>query len=261
MNLDGAVTIVTGSATGLGAAIAKQLAKKGCNVVINYTRSQKEAEETVRECEVLGVEALLCQGDVSKDEDCRSIVQQTIDKWGKVDALVNNAGTTKFAAAHDLEALSAEDFQQIYGVNVIGPYQMIRAVTPHMKEAGEGAIVNISSIAGVTGLGSSVAYSASKGALNTMTITLARALGPEIRINAICPGLIQSRWLQGGLGEERYQATIKNIEASTPLQAASTPDDIAESAVWMIEGARHVTGETLLVDAGLHLGFAPLVAR
>ena len=261
MDLTGATIIVTGSATGLGAAVAEGLAKKGANVVINYTRSESEAQKTAKACQNLGAETLLCQADVSNDEDCRRMAEQAFEKWGRIDGLVNNAGISKFAAHHNLEALAAEDFQRIYAVNVIGAYQMIRAVEPHMKAAGQGAVVNVSSIAGVTGIGSSVAYAASKGALNTLTLSLARALGPEIRINAVCPGLIQSRWLRQGLGEARYEAVVKNTEENTPLKAASTPEDIAEVVIWFLEGARHVTGETLLVDAGKHLDFAPLVAR
>ncbi|MCW8969924.1 MAG: SDR family oxidoreductase, partial [Rhodospirillales bacterium] len=152
-------------------------------------------------------------------------------------------------------ALSGEDFLDIYAVNVVGAYQMIRACAPYMRKQGMGAVVNVSSITGIAGNGSSVAYAASKGALNTMTLSLARALGPEIRMNAVCPGLIQSRWLKNGLGEEKYAAAVRRIEETTPLRKASTPEDIAEVVLWLVEGAAHVTGETILVDAGLHLGF------
>lgn len=261
VDIQGGVAIVTGSATGLGAAAAKLLATKGCHAVINYTKSESEAEETAAACEALGVETLLCRADVSSDADCRRMVQETMERWGRVDALINNAGTTVFAAAADLDGLSAEDFQHVYSVNVVGPFQMTRAVVPHMQAAGHGAIVNVSSVAGVMGIGSSIAYVASKGALNSMTLSLARALGPEIRVNAICPGFIQGRWLRGGLGEEQYDAVKAHVESTTPLRKAATPEEIAEAAVWFIDGAGLVTGETLMVDAGLHLGFAPLVAR
>lgn len=255
MNLKGSAAIVTGSATGLGAAVAKGLAAKSCNVVINYTKSETEAQETAAQCEALGVKTLLCQADVGDDDACRRMAAAAIDAWGRIDVLVNNAGITRFADAANLDALNADDFLDIYRVNVVGAYQMIRACAPHMKAQGAGAVVNVSSIAGVAGIGSSVAYAASKGALNTMTKSLARALGPEIRVNAVCPGLIQSRWLKNGLGDEKYAATVKRIETSTPLQKASTPEDIADAVLWLIEGAAHVTGEAILVDAGLHLGF------
>ena len=169
MDMKNQVAIVTGSATGLGAAVALRLADNGARVVINYTKSLKEAEETLGQAKAKGVEALLAQGDVSNDEDCRRIVKQTVDKWGRVDMLVNNAGTTKFADHADLNALNADDFLNIYKTNVVGAFQMIRAAEPYLKASGFGRVVNISSIAGVLGVGSSVAYAASKGALTTMT--------------------------------------------------------------------------------------------
>lgn len=255
------VAVVTGSATGVGAEVALQLARKGIFVVINYTKSESEARETAAACEAEGVETLLCQADVSDDKDCRRMVSATVERWGRIDILVNNAGTSKFVAHHDLEGLSADDFHRIYGVNVIGPYQMVRAVTATMKEQGKGSIVNVSSIAGITGLGSSIAYAASKGALNTMTLSLARALGPEIRVNCVCPGFIQTRWLKGGLGDDRYDALRKNIEKTTVLRAASTPVEVAQPIVWLAEGGDHVTGEIITVDAGMHLGPANPTSR
>nr|WP_225734684.1 MULTISPECIES: SDR family oxidoreductase [Tepidiforma] len=261
MDIRGGVVIVTGSATGVGAACAKLLASKGCNVVINYTKSEADARETQAACEALGVETLLVQADVANDADCRRMAQAAIDRWGRIDGLINNAGTTKFVNHTDLEGLTAEDFQRIYAVNVIGAYQMTRAVAPQMKAQGRGAIVNVSSIAGVMGIGSSIAYAASKGALNTMTLSLARALGPEIRVNAICPGFIQGRWLRSGLGDAAYEAALAQQERTTPLRRAGTPEEMAQAAVWFIEGADLVTGELLIVDAGAHLGAAPLIAR
>jgi 3-oxoacyl-[acyl-carrier protein] reductase len=261
MDIRGGVTIVTGSATGVGAAAARLLASKGCNVVINYTKSEAEAKDTQAACEALGAQTLLCQADVSKDDDCRRMVAAAMDKWGRIDGLINNAGTTKFVNPANLDGLDADDFLNIYRVNVVGPFQMTRAVTPHMKAAGRGAIVNVSSVAGVMGVGSSVAYTASKGALNTMTLSLARVLGPEIRVNTICPGFIQGRWLRGGMGDAAYEAAVAAQERTTPLHHAGTPEDMAEAAVWFIEGASNVTGEILLVDAGAHLAGAPLIAR
>ncbi|MGE3076327.1 MAG: SDR family NAD(P)-dependent oxidoreductase [Dehalococcoidia bacterium] len=261
MDIKGGAVIVTGSATGVGAAAAKLLASKGCNVVINYTKSEAEARETQAECEALGVETLLCQADVSQDADCRRMANETIAKWGRIDGLINNAGTTHFMNHANLEGLSADDFLRIYGVNVIGPYQMTRAVAEQMKKQGNGSIVNVSSVAGVMGVGSSIAYTASKGALNTMTLSLARALGPEIRVNTICPGFIQGRWLRGGMGDAAYEAAVARQEQTTPLRKAGTPEDMAQAAVWFIEGADLITGEILMVDAGSHLSGAPLIAR
>lgn len=261
-SMDGKVSIVTGSATGLGAAVALKLAERGSNVVINYTKSETEAKETQGRCEKLGVETLLAQGDVSKDEDCRRIVAETIAKWGRIDVLVNNAGGTKFADHAKLEALNEEDFLWIYKVNVVGAYMMIRAAEPHMKEIGKGKVVNISSIAGVTGVGSSIAYAASKGALNTMTLSLARSLAPEIRVNAVCPGFIGTRWFSERFGQETFDRIVKQQEETMPLRRAGMAEDIATSVVFFCdEGGEHITGETLITDAGMHLGFAPLAAR
>ncbi len=253
MRVEGGVFIVTGSATGLGASVAKRLAGKGGRVVINYTRSELEAKETAAACTELGGEALICQADVSVDGDCRKMAAETLAQWGRIDGLVNNAARSKIVAHADLEGLTAEDFEQIFAVNVIGAYQMVRAVTPAMKEQGQGAIVNISSGSGFSGSGSSIAYAASKGALNTMTLSLARALAPEIRVNAVCPGVMQTRWWRQGLGEENYNAFIERYSQSTPLKAAGHPDIVAEPVVWLLEGAEHVTGETIMVDAGSHL--------
>ncbi|MBI1180912.1 MAG: glucose 1-dehydrogenase [Alphaproteobacteria bacterium] len=261
MDAKGKVAIVTGSATGVGAEVARQLAERGCKVVINYTRSEAEARDTQQACEAAGAETLLVQADVSNDDDCRRMARAALDEWGRIDILVNNAGTSKFVAHDDLEGLTAEDFQRIYAVNVIGPYQMIRAVAPAMKAQGEGAVVNVSSLAGVRGVGSSVAYAASKGALNNMTMALARALGPEIRVNTVCPGFIQTRWLRQGLGEERFESLKQGVIKSTPLHAASTPVEVAEPILYFALSARHTTGETLLVDAGTHLGAAMRVSR
>ncbi|MEO8558873.1 MAG: SDR family oxidoreductase [Rhodospirillales bacterium] len=261
MAKDKKVAIVTGSATGLGAAAAKMLAEQGWAVVINYTKSKAEAEETEAACRELGGETLLVQANVADDADCRKMVQATIDKWGRVDGLINNAGISKFNTHANLDGVDREDFLRIYSVNVIGAYQMTRAVTPHMKKQGKGSVVNISSVAGVTGIGSSIPYAASKGALNTMTLSLARALGPEIRVNAVCPGFIQSRWLRSGLGDAVYENVKKMQEETTPLKHAGTPEDMAEVAVWFITGASNVTGEILISDAGMHLGGSPLKAR
>ena len=262
MPLKNKVSIITGSATGLGAAVALQLAERGSHVVINYTKSEAEAKETLAACTAKGVEGILAQGDVNEDADCRRIVELAAEKWGRVDVLVNNAGNTKFADHADLDKLNAEDFLWIYKLNVVGPYQMIRACAPHMKKAGKGSVVNISSIAGVTGIGSSVAYAASKGALNTMTLSLARSLAPTIRVNAVCPGFIGTRWFSDRFGQQTFEGIKRQQEESTPLQRAGTPEDIAAAVVFFCgEGSDHITGETLITDAGMHLGFAPLKAR
>src|SRR5213076_517152 len=175
------------------------------------------ARETLEACKAAGGEAILVQADVARDAECRALARSALDQWGRIDGLINNAGITKFAAPQDLEALSAEDFQQIYAVNVVGPYQMIRACVPAMKQQGKGAIVNISSISGVMGIGSSTAYVASKGALNAMTLALARSLAPEIRVNAVCPGLIETRWHLSRFSKDDYAKFKSGYEKTVPL--------------------------------------------
>lgn len=254
MKLASAVCIVTGSATGTGAACAVQLARKGCRVVVNFTKSKSEAAATVEQCRAAGAEAIAMRADVAADADCRALAQAALDKWGRIDGLINNAGITKFAPAADLDAVDAGDFQRIYAVNVVGPYQMIRACAPAMKQQQAGAIVNVSSISGVMGIGSSTAYVASKGALNAMTLALARSLAPQIRVNAVCPGLIETRWHLSRFSPEDYAKFKAGYEKSVPLAKAASPEDIAEVAVWLMEGAAQITGEIIMVDGGLHLG-------
>ncbi|WP_304166192.1 SDR family NAD(P)-dependent oxidoreductase [Phenylobacterium aquaticum] len=263
-DFDGFVVLVTGASTGLGRAMAVEVADRGAEaVIINYARSAEEAQETARLVEAKGAKAVLVQGDVALDADCRRIAAAA-EPFGRIDALFNNAGITKFAPNHgDMDAISAEDFQNLYAVNVIGAFQMIRAARS-LLEAGPrpGAVVNTSSIAGVMGIGSSVPYAASKGALTTMTLSLARGLAPKIRVNAVCPGFIDTPWFGKGMPQERVDRMREATAASTPLKAASTAEDVAASAVFLASPtSRHITGETLLVDAGTHLGYAPLGMR
>ena len=261
-NLKGKVAIVTGSSSGVGAATALQLAGLGCHVVVNYHSNSAGAERVVEQCQALDVQALAVGGDVAKDEVCKALAQAAIDKWGRIDVLVNNAGTTKFVDHRDLDGLDAEDFQRIYGVNVIGCYQMTRAVTVAMEANEEGgAVVNVASTAAVTGIGSSVAYAASKGAMVTMTLSLARALGPKLRINAVCPGFIEGEWLREGLGEEKYEALMHANRSGAPLGVTATPETVADAIVHFVTGPQVVTGETLIVDGGRHLMTTPLARR
>ena len=248
------VAIVTGSATGVGAATALLLARRGYNVVINYSKSEVEARASQAACQDAGADTLLVRGDVAEDADCRALVQATVDRWGRVDALVNNAGVTSFAGAANWDALDAQTFQRILGVNTVGAFQMVRACVPHLTASGEGSIVNVSSIAGALGIGSSVPYIASKGAINAMTLHLARTLAPAIRVNAVCPGLITSRWFKEGIGQEGFEKVKAMYEQTTPLGRACTPEDVAEAVVWLVHGARTVTGELVLLDSGMHLG-------
>jgi NAD(P)-dependent dehydrogenase (short-subunit alcohol dehydrogenase family) len=261
---DGKVVLVTGGGTGLGAAVAIGAARRGARAaILNYSRSAKEAEETAAAVKAAGAEAVTVQGDVAKDEDCRRIAAAA-ERFGRIDALVNSAGITKHVPRHgELDKLSAEDFQRLFAVNTIGPFQMVRACRPLLENAtAQASVLMVSSIAGVRGIGSSVAYAASKGALNTMTLSLARALAPKIRVNAICPGFIDTRWFSSAYDAATAQKIRDNVAATTPLQVVSTAEDIADAALFLISDAsRRITGEIMLTDAGQHLGALPLRGR
>lgn len=256
--MSGKVAIVTGSASGVGAATAKALAARGWDLLINYSKSEAEAKQTLEACRQAGADALLVRGDVADDADCRAMASAALERWGRVDALVNNAGVSSFDGAENWDAIDAATFQRIVGVNALGAFQMIRACAPHLRAA-RGSIVNVSSIAGALGIGSSVAYIASKGALNSMTLYFARALAPEVRVNAVCPGLITTRWFVDGIGLEGYERIKAGYERMAPLQRACAPEDVAEAVLWLACGARNMTGELLLLDGGLHLGAGPPV--
>ena len=258
MSKDGFFAIVTGSASGLGAATAAILAKGGGRIVVNYSSSAKEAEQTADLCRKAGAEVVVVQGDVSRDEDCKKIVAAAAS-WGRLDALVNNAGTTKHVAHENLDGLSAEDFQRLYGVNTIGPFQMVRAARA-LLEAGAkasgntAAVVNISSVAGIHGTGSSIAYAASKGALNTMTLSLGRALAPLIRVNTVCPGYIDTPWFTKGRGVEGAAKVRDSVVAKVPLKRASTAEDVAQLVCFLATPvSSNMTGEVVRMDAGGHL--------
>jgi len=249
----GLIVVITGASSGLGRAIALGAAQQGARaVIINYASNASEADETARLVREAGAEPVLVQGDVRLDEDCRKVAAAALP-YGRIDALFNNAGRTRLVGYENLDGLEAEDFLDIYHVNVVGPFQMVRAARALLEASDAAAVVNTSSIAGVTGGGSSIAYSASKGALNTMTKSLAKTLAPKIRVNAICPGFIDSPWFDK-LGANT-DTLREHIRSTTPLRVASTPEDIADSALFFgSRASRHVTGETLLIDAGLHLG-------
>jgi 3-oxoacyl-[acyl-carrier protein] reductase len=251
MDISGQVAIVTGSSAGTGAATALKLAGRGAHVVVNYAKRKDAAEDVAQACIRAGGEAIVVSADVSEDADCQRMAGEAISKWGRIDMLVNNAARTKFVEHENLDGLQKQDFFDIYALNLVGPYQMTRACAPHMKKIGNGRIVNVSSLAAKLGIGSSIAYAASKGALNTMTMSLARALAPEIRVNAIMPGFIGTGWFRDRFGEEAFQSMITANEKVCPLGRAGTPEDMAEAIVFFCaEGGQHITGQHLAVDAG-----------
>lgn len=258
MELDGKVAIVTGGGTGIGRATSLKLAQRGANIAVNYRVSRAEADATVDVCREAGVRAVAIAADVGDDADCRRLAEAAANELG-ADAtiLVNNAAMTKFVPHIDLEGLSGEDFAEMYRINVIGAYQMIRAVAPGMKAAGDGAVVNVASIAGLFGGGSCSAYAASKAAMINLSKTLARALAPAIRINVVCPGFVGTRWFQDQLSAEDYEETLRLVAETMPMQRAATPEDIAGSIAFLCSpDSGCITGETLINDAGAHLDLA-----
>ena len=246
-NLEGRAALVTGSATGAGAAIALALAAEGVKICVNYSRSKDEAEATLEQIRAKGVEATIFQCNVGDDGQVVEMVAHAADALGGLDILVNNAGMTHFVPHTDLDGLSESMWDDILRINVKGAYFASRAAMPHLRKSSDGCIVNVSSIAGLLGSGSSIAYAASKAALNSMTMSLARAFAPEVRVNAIAPGVILTRWVDG------KQAFIDAYVEKAPLQKASTPEDVAHMAVFLAE-AHNVTGQTLVIDGGFTLG-------
>ncbi len=254
MELQGKAAVVTGSSVGVGRAAALGLAERGCSVVINYSRSSAEAEEAVELCRAKGVESVAVQADVSVDADCRRLIRTAVDRFGHLEILVNNAAVTEFIEFSNLEALTEDIWMKILRTNLLGNFFCSRAAVPHMRKAGEGAIVNVVSIAGFLGHGSSIAYSASKAAVINMTKCFARTFGPEIRVNGIAPGAIDTRWLRKGLGEKAFEGLRESLRRTTPMEVMATAEDVANAIVWMIEDARMMTGETIKFDGGQHLG-------
>ncbi|MGQ9425836.1 SDR family NAD(P)-dependent oxidoreductase [Gilvimarinus sp. F26214L] len=258
MEIKNAVAIITGSSSGIGAAIARLFASQGCHVVINYSRNDAGAKQVAADCEAQGVQTLVRQANVGEDEDCRALVAATLEKFGRLDVLINNAGTTKFCDHRDLAGLDSEDFLDIYKVNTVGAFQMIRAAEDALRQREVAHVINMASIAAITGVGSSIAYAASKGAMLTMTMSLARVLGPSVRVNAICPGFVQGEWLAEGMGRENYERTLAGIRKMAPLADTATPERIAQTALGVVTGMDWTTGEAIIVDGGAHLHTAPL---
>lgn len=243
MNASPRVALVTGAATGIGRAVAVRFAARGLAVAVNYSRSEREAEETVQIVRDKGVLGILCQANVADDAAVRAMVKRCQEELGGVDVLVNNAGTTRFIDHADLEAVTDEVWEEIFGVNVRGTFQCIRACVPMLRERG-GSVVNVTSVAGILGQGSSIPYAASKAALNTMTKSLARSLAPAVRVNAVAPGPVKTRWLAGR--EEMIERSL----ALTPLGRAADPDDIADAVVFLALDQTLMTGQVLVVDGG-----------
>lgn len=258
MNLKNLTAIITGASSGIGAAIALAFAKNGCHVVINYNTNESGAQKTAALCKAQGVETLVKQADVSNDAECQMLVDAALKEFGQLHILINNAGTTKFCEHQKLDGLNKQDFLDIYATNTVGAFQMTRAAQTALSKQPIAHIINMASIAAITGVGSSIAYAASKGALVTMTLSLARVLGPQIRVNAICPGFVQGEWLEKGIGKENYEKMLSGIQNIAPLKDTATAERVAQTAVGLVTGMDWTTGETIIVDGGAHLHTAPL---
>lgn len=248
------VVLISGAASGIGAATARRFIREGWQVAVNHLdASQRDAADTLAaSARAPGQRGIAIQGDVTRDADCVQLVAATVKALGRLDALVNAAGISKMVPHAHLHDLSAEDFQRIYAVNTIGPFQMIRAAAPHLKATGRGAVVSISSRAALMGSGSSIAYAASKGALNTLTLALARVLAPEVRVNAVCPALVEQGFVER-LAPDTFAQRRAHQIAVSPLKRIGHPDEVAETIHWLIASASMMTGAIVELDFGMHL--------
>lgn len=236
------VAIVSGSSSGIGAATARLLAAEGARVVVNSSSSVEAGEALAAELP----DAIYVQADVSDEAQAKALVDAAVERWGRLDVLVNNAGWTKVIPQHDLDAVTDDVFRRILDVNLFGTWYLTRAAMPHLEASGDGAVVNVTSIAGVRPMGSSLPYSVSKAALNHLTVLLARVVGPEVRVNAVAPGLVATPWT------DDWDAMHAIVAKTAPLARSATPEDVADVIV-ACAGAAYVTGEVVLVDGGLAL--------
>jgi len=258
MELAGRVAIVTGGGTGIGRATALRLAKSGAKaVVVNYSRSTAEAETTARDVIALGAEAITHRSDVADDAQVKVLVATTVDRYGRLDVLVNNAGTTYFIPHPDLDALTDSVWNDILGVNLKGTFFCCRAAAAELKKTG-GAIVNIASIAAHRASGSSIAYAVSKAGVVQLTRALALALAPEVRVNSVSPGLVSSRWFSSRFGDEAAAAQEEAFARQTPVQKIATPDDVARAVIALLENDL-ITGQDLVIDGGKNVLYQALV--
>ncbi len=257
MDLGGRVAIVTGGGTGIGRATSVRLAKSGAKaVVVNYSRSASEAESTADELRSVGSEAVPYRADVADESMVKAMVASTVERFGRLDVLVNNAGTTHFIPHPDLDALTDEVWNDILSVNLKGTFFCCRAAAPELKKTG-GAIVNVASIAAHRASGSSIAYAVSKAGVVQMTRALALALAPDVRVNSVSPGLVSSRWFSRSFGEDAAAAQEEVFAKATPLRKIATPDDVAQAVIALLENDL-ITGQDLVIDGGKNVLYQPL---
>jgi 3-oxoacyl-[acyl-carrier protein] reductase len=246
MDLARKAAVVTGGGTGTGRAVVLALARQGCDVAVNYSQSRAEAEQTAADAAALGVQAISVQADVADDRSVRRMMDEAATTFGRIDVLINNAGVTSFINHADLEGVSDADWDKILGTNLKGTFYCTRAALPRLRQNGAGAVVNVSSIAGVYAIGSSVPYCASKAAINNMTVALARALAPEVRVNAVAPGYIDTRWWKDF---PAYEAIKAAAVAQTLVGKACQAEDVAATVIHLAT-ADFLTGQVVVLDGG-----------
>lgn len=240
--------LVTGAASGIGRSVALALARAGYEVAINYSSSDAAARATASEAERLGAKTLVLKCDVSDEPGVRAMLKAVESGFGRLDVLVNNAGTTAPWKAKDLESLSLTDWDRVFAVNVRGLFQVTRAAVPLLR-ASKGCIINTASIVGLRPGPQPLPYAASKAAVINMTKTLAWNLGPDIRVNAVAPGWMEGEWMQRML-KDKYDELMGKRAQATPLKRCVTADDVAETMMSLIQSNRFVTGEVLVIDGG-----------
>jgi len=240
VELEGRVAIVTGSSSGIGEAVARRLSAAGAQVVVNSATSVAAGEDVAQS---LPGESIYVQADISDQDQGRALVDATLDRFGQLDVLVNNAGWTTQVAHEDLDALTDEIFRRTFEVNVFGTWWLTKFAMPHLGKSPDGNVVMVTSIAGVRPIGSSIAYSMSKAALNQLTVLLAKSCGP-VRVNAVAPGLVATPWTSD------WEVMHKHVSDTAPLGRSATPDDIAHSVIALATNA-YTTGEVMVVDGGL----------
>ena len=244
--LQGKVALITGGGTGIGKATSLLFAREGADVAVNFSRSRSDAEDTVSEIRQLGSQAIAVCADISNDTAVRSMVGKVVKMLGRLDILVNNAGTTKFVLPNDLEGMTEELWDKILDVNVKGTFFCSRAAIAAMRNHDGGQIVNVSSDSAFTGRGSSIAYTASKAAIINMTLALAISQAPAIRVNAVAPGVVETRWI------DKIRPLADAARRKNPLQRLACPNDIAEAILGLVVND-FITGHTLVVNGGATL--------